>query len=206
MSLSREVLLERMKAGTVWKERLIVEPFFPDSIDYSSAAASLDFHLGNRFTYLRSRRAAQHDPLSSEPGRDVIPSERFIPMGQDFSSEPGHIVLGTTLEWFRFPSDMMAYVIGRSIWGRRGLLIVTAQAVHPGSSGTITLEMSNLGEVALTLRPGTSIGQLFFHRIEKVDGAAADDLTRHSPFSGAVRPILGKYKQTKVEQLLLGLR
>jgi dCTP deaminase len=139
MCLSRNKLIQRMRKDVPWEERLIVEPFFHNSLPENSLSASLDFHLGNRFTVLRSRRAAQHDPVSTEPRRDVVARELFIPMGQAFSLEPGHIVLATTLEWFRFPFDLMAYVIGRSIWGRRGLLIVTAQAVHPGSSGTITL-------------------------------------------------------------------
>lgn len=201
MALSYEALLRRMETQTPWHNRLIVEPFF--SANQQSISASLDFHLGNRFTLLRGRRAAQHDPLSEDPRQDIVPGEVFIPMGRDFALRPGQIVLGTTLEWFRFPADLMAYVIGRSIWGRRGLLIVTAQAVHPGSSGTITLEMSNLGEVGLRLKPGTAIGQLFFHQIRDVSDA---DLYRAGNYSAAHRPLLGKYHRTKVESLLLDLK
>lgn len=203
MALSRAELLERMKPDTKWERRLVVEPVFPGSIDEDSVSASLDFHLGNRFTVLRSRRSVEHNPLSDEPRQDIVANEVFIPMGNEFTLHPGRIVLGTTLEWYRFPYDLMAYVIGRSIWGRRGLLIVTAQAVHPGSSGTITLEMSNLGEVGLRLKPGVSIGQLFFHTVgDLADGALN---ARISTFSGASRPILGKYQKTEVEQLLLQL-
>lgn len=202
MALNRTELLKRMKPDVDWAHRLVVEPLFPRSIDGNSVSASLDFHLGNRFTVLRSRRAVEHNPLSDEPRQDVVINEAFIPMGKEFTLHPGQIVLGTTLEWYRFPFDLMAYVIGRSIWGRRGLLIVTAQAVHPGSSGTITLEMSNLGEVGLRLKPGVSIGQLFFHRVS--DGSEVM-MARHSTFSGASRPILGKYSKTDVEDLLLHL-
>jgi dCTP deaminase len=201
VSVSREDLLNRICEEKDWCRRLVVEPFFDEMISQNLAAASLDFHLGNRFTILRSRRAAQHDPLSDDPRRDVAFSELFIPMGQELSLHPGQIVLGTTLEWFKFPNDLVAYVIGRSIWGRRGLLIVTAQAVHPGSGGTITLEMTNLGEVSLRLKPGVSIGQLFFHKID----SSSDVQERHSTFAGAFRPILGKYKKTKVEELLLNM-
>ncbi len=200
MSISREELLRRIIEEENWSRRLIVEPFFVGR-SAPVASASLDFHLGNRFTILRSRRAAQHDPLSEDPRKDVAFSEIFIPMGQALSLHPGQIVLGTTLEWFKFPSDLMAYVIGRSIWGRRGLLIVTAQAVHPGSSGTVTLEMSNLGEVSLRLKPGVAIGQLFFHQVEST--VRLDE--RKSTFSGAFRPILGKYSKSESEDLFLSL-
>jgi dCTP deaminase len=205
MALSRQALLDRLRATTQWNQRLVVEPVFEESADSCDISPSLDFHLGNRFTVLRSRHGVLHDPLSEEPRRDVVAHELFIPLGEEFSLEPGHVVLGTTLEWFRFPDDLIAYVIGRSIWGRRGLLIVTAQAVHPCSSGTITLELSNLGEVALRLKPGASIGQLLFHETNKVDRREGVHWARNSPFSCAIRPLLGKYRQTNTEQVLLKL-
>ncbi|MGO8758358.1 MAG: dCTP deaminase [Terracidiphilus sp.] len=203
MVLNRSQLFNRMKNDVPWEKRLVVEPFFPSGVDENGASASLDFHLGNRFTLLRSRRAAEHNLLTDEPRQDLVASETFIPMGAELTLHPGHIVLGTTLEWYRFPLDLLAYVIGRSIWGRRGLLIVTAQAVHPGSSGTITLEMSNLGEVGLRLKPGASIGQLIFHEVQQTAGKTG---SRHSTFSGASRPILGKYERRPVEQMLLDLK
>jgi dCTP deaminase len=204
MVLNRKSILARMGLKGDWKRRLVVEPFLSENRDHDSSDASIDFHLGNRFTFLRSRHAVQHDPLA-DPVHDVATTERFVPLGQDLSLEPGHVVLGTTLEWFRFPSDLIAYVIGRSIWGRRGLLLVTAQAVHPGSSGTITLEMSNLGDVAVRLRPGTLIGQLFFHRVEEVQEPEPPLRPRKSPFAGATRPILGEYRWSESEKLLLNL-
>src|SRR3989442_835282 len=200
MVLNRQTLVDRMKVETDWRQRLVIEPFFPGSLDPGAMSASVDFHLGNRFTVFRSRRAAQNDPLSDDPRRDVGSRELFIPTGQAFSINPGQIVLGTTLEWFRFPDDLMAYVIGRSIWGRRGLLIVTASAVQPGSSGIITLEMCNLGEVGLRLKPGASIGQLFFHLT-----AGGESRARRSTFTGASSPALGDYAKTEVEKLLMSL-
>jgi dCTP deaminase len=202
MSLSRQSLLNRMDPQTAWQDRLVVEPFFANSIDSGAISGSLDFHLGNRFTILQSRRAVYHDPLSDDPRKDVSAKEIFVPMGQDFSLHPGQIVLGTTLEWFRFPNNLIAYVTGRSIWGRRGLLIVTASAVHPGSSGTITLEMSNLGDVGLRLKPGVAIGQLFFHVVEPITEIQAESY-RCSTFALTCRPGLGKYSPSEVEKLLL---
>ena len=202
MSLNRAELFDRMKADVEWTRRLVVEPFFKENIVQKSSSVSIDFHLGNRFTILRSGRSAQHDPLSNDPKRDVVVREFFIPMGNDFILSPGQIVLGTTLEWFRFPFDLEADVIGRSIWGRRGLLIVTASKVHPGSSGTITLEMCNLGEIGLHLRPGTAIGQLFFNEVAITESTQQ----RKSTFAGALRPIIGTYTKSETEDLLLNLR
>jgi dCTP deaminase len=203
MALSRTEILNRMQDGTPWPKRLVIEPFFRAAVKEDDPSASLDFHLGNRFTVLRSTRAADHNPLAEDPRKDVAASETFIPMGKEFTLHPGHIVLGTTLEWYRFPPDLLAYVMGRSIWGRRGLVIATALAVHPGSSGTITLEMANLGEVGLRLKPGALIGQLIF---EQVSVVGIETAARISPFSSASSPILGRYKRNPAEEMLLNLR
>lgn len=201
MVLSRRALLERTDSP-IWDERLVIEPFFPKTIDANAATASLDFHLGNRFSILKGRPAAQHDPLSREKRQDVVLRELFIPRGEAFYLHPGQLVLATTLEWFRFPYDLLAYVIGRSIWGRRGLVIVTAQAVHPRSSGKITLELFNPGEVPIKLRPGVAAGQLIFH---KVEGADPKVKARASNYAGSHRPTLGEYVPTTLERLLLGM-
>jgi deoxycytidine triphosphate deaminase len=126
-------------------------------------------------------------------------------MGQAFTIHPGQIVLGTTLEFYRFPEDLLADVIGRSIWARRGLLIENAQTVHPLSSGTITLEMCNLGEVGLRLRPGVSIGQLVFHKVERVEEQfpERDSQKQPSGYAAQLRPLLGDYKPSDVEKFLL---
>ncbi len=196
--ISREVLSRRMSSDTPWRQRFVIEPQFNASTSSPTAAASIDFHLGNRFTVLRRRRDVQHDPLA--PEADVATEEFFVSFRDQFVLHPGHLVLGTTLEWFHFPLDMMAYVVGRSIWGRRGLLIATATAVQPGSTGTITLELSNTGEISVALKPGVRIGQLFCHLVEPADEEAS-----RTSFSGALRPILGSYKKSDSEKFLLGL-
>ena len=45
-------------------------------------------------------------------------------------------------------------------------MIATAVAIQPGSSSTITLELSNLGGIAVKLKAGAAIGQLFFHKTD----------------------------------------
>lgn len=201
MILSRRLLLSRMTEETPWAQRLVVEPFLGVPSDASSSP-SLDFHLGNRFSVPRRRRAVQHDPLHDTFDEDITSSEFYVSLGEKFVIHPGQLVLGTTLEWYRFPADIAAYAIGRSIWGRRGLLVATATAVQPCSSGTITLELSNVGEIAVVIRPGAAIGQLFFHLVDGVEGSEA--VHRRSPFTASNRPILGDYKTTAVERFLLG--
>lgn len=199
-TISQEEIAGRMRSDVPWRERIIVEPRFELPGRKPSAAASIDFHLGNRFSVLRRRHDVQHDPLAAAAEADVATEEFFVSFGDHFVLHPGHLVLGTTLEWFRFPLDIVAYVVGRSIWGRRGLLIATATAVQPGSAGTITLELSNTGEIPVALKPGVRIGQLFCHLVDP-----ASEEARRTSFSGALRPILGRYSKSDSEEFLLKL-
>jgi dCTP deaminase len=186
-----------MRSDMPWSQRIVVDPQFEIPVEVSTASASIDIHLGNRFNILHRRRDIEHDPLA--PEADVATEEFFVSFGDKFPLHPGHLVLGTTLEWFRFPLDLMADVVGRSIWGRRGLLIASATAIQPGSAGTITLELSNLGEIPVSLTPGVSIGQLFFHMVEP---PLRSD-SKLTSFSGFLRPTLGHYKESEIEKFLL---
>ena len=195
--LSRSEILDRME-NTGWNKRLIISPFL--RLDTGSTAPSIDFHLGNRFTIARQRKRTKYDPLYETDNADDHVDKYFVPFGGEFILHPGQLVLAKTLEWIRLPCDLMAEVIGRSIWGRRNLLIATAVAVHPGSSGNICLELANVGNIAIVLRPGSAIGQLFFR---KKDREESESYVYRSNFIGDDQPVLGKYKISETEKFYL---
>lgn len=85
------------------------------------------------------------------------------------------------------PPFLAAYVIGRSSWGRDGLIIATAVGVHPNFSGVLTLELTNLGEIPIRLYPGLTIAQLFIHN---VDEQPTRDAIKSS-FAGSTGPRSG---------------
>ena len=89
----------------------------------------------------------------------------YVPFGYRFIIHPGNFVLAASLEWIHLPSNLAGYVVGKSSWGRRGLIIATAAGVHPGFTGCLTLELSNVGEIPIAIRPGLRIGQLFLHTV-----------------------------------------
>ncbi len=95
-----------------------------------------------------------------------------------------------------------AYVIGRSSWGRHGLIIATATGVHPGFTGCLALELANVGEIPITIKPGTTICQIF---IQKVDGVAKD-LVDRSSFVGRRKPTLGVIKLDVIAEALAELK
>ena len=96
--------------------------------------------------------------------------KEYVPLGGSLIIHPHQFILAATLEYIRLPPDLMSYVIGRSTWGRLGLIVATAVGIQPGFAGTLTLELRNLGETPLTLYPGQAIGQLFFHNVQYAHG------------------------------------
>src|SRR5262245_36715464 len=103
----------------------------------ASGSGAIDLRLGTWFMSLRQARMS-HLAID-EPGAGVkLTKTQHIPFGDQYFLHPGNFVLGVTLEWIRVPNYLAAYVIGKSSWGRRGLIIATATGVHPGFKGCLT--------------------------------------------------------------------
>lgn len=162
-----------------------------------SGAASVDLRLGTWFLTLREARMSHLDVDESGANAKLTKSH-YVPLAGTYFLHPGSFVLATTLEWMRFPEDKAAYVVGRSSWGRRGLIIATATGVHPGFKGCLTLELTNVGKIPISIKPGMAICQIFVHDVEQTSKGHVDQST----FVGLRRPILGKLKLDKFSEAL----
>jgi len=143
-----------------------------------------------RFTHLDV--LDELDPKEADAGK--LAKTHYVPFHQKFILHPKDFVLAVTLEWLRLPSTLAGYVVGRSSWGRRGLIIATAAGVHPGFTGCLTLELSNVGEVPIALVPGITICQVFFHRVESTSPTTTD----RSAFLGSRKPGVGIINRDEV--------
>ncbi len=121
----------------------------------------------------------------------------YVPFQGVFVLHPHAFVLGATLEWIRMPRDLAGYVTGKSSCGRQGLVIETAMGVHPSFTGCLTLELANVGEVPIVIRPGMLICQLFLH--ETTEGTEFAD---QSKFIGQGRPVLGSLGEDPIYRRL----
>lgn len=139
------------------KDRLIVTPLMSDD---QIGPASIDIRLGNDFIITRRGNLPFIDPAQQEGREKNYQTKHYINFGDKFYLHPQELVLAGTLEYFRLPGNISGSVTSRSSWGRAGLVIATATAVHPGFTGTITLELVNLGEVPLVLYPGLCVAQI----------------------------------------------
>ena len=83
------------------------------------------------------------------------------------SLAPGEFALCSTLERITLGDSVAARFEGKSSLGRLGLLThVTAGFIDPGFTGTVTVELKNLSNREIILRPGMYIGQLCFFRLD----------------------------------------
>lgn len=158
----------------------------------NSGSAAVDLRLGTWFASLRQARVPclrVDDPV---PTRQVTKAT-YVPFGNDYVLHPGGFVLAVTLEWLRLPSNLAAYVVGKSSWGRWGLIIATATGVHPGFKGCLTLELSNVGQIPIAVKPGIRICQLFIHETK-----TGTDLVDPSGFVGSRKP---KFRHIKPDPL-----
>lgn len=143
--------------------RLVITPLLdPKQI----GPGSVDLRLGTEFLLMRRTRGAGLDP--GQKGRvwaEDLHENVSVPLGQALWLHPQQFVLGATLEFISLPRDLGAYVLGRSSWGRVGLLVATAVMVQPGYRGSLTLELVNEGDAPIALYPGLRVAQLAVHSV-----------------------------------------
>ncbi len=158
MILSDRDILERLRRGDI-----VITPA-PD-LDTQLQPASLDMRLGYDFQTFNYTRQALIDP--GDPATfEQLTSLAQLEDGERFIVHPGEFVLATTLERIEIPTDLLARLEGRSSIGRVGIVIhSTAGYLDPGFKGKITLEISNLGKIAVALYPRMRICQIAFEEM-----------------------------------------
>lgn len=165
MTLLQDQALRDAVFASDLDKRLVVMPLLEP--DKQIGPASIDVRLGTHFQYFERVGNAGVDP-GEELEKLVEESQRSVSIefGERFWLHPGQFVLGATLEFLRLPSHLGAYVVGRSSWGRLGLLVATAIMLQPGWGGNLTLELVNHGESPIALYAGSRIAQLAVHSLE----------------------------------------
>jgi dCTP deaminase len=146
---------------------------------------SVDIRLSNEFIITKETQLAVLDVKDFKNLRNNImqyQEKTRLGYGEGFILHPREFVLGASLEYVSLPLDIMAYVVGRSSWGRLGLVIATATLIDPGFKGVITLELANIGKVPLKLYQGLRIAQLVFHKLTSpTEGYRGQYLTSTGP-------------------------
>lgn len=145
------------------EKSIVVEPLEP----YQIQPASIDLRLGRNFLKIDENSLDALGMDSELPYVAIEKEEIIIP--------PHSFLLATTVEYIRIPTNITAFVEGRSSIGRIGLFIQNAGWVDPGFEGNITLELFNANRLPIRLSSGRRICQLVF--------AFMDRATR-TPYAG----------------------
>lgn len=162
MILSDRSIREAMVEG-----RIGIDPLEDDQIQ----PASVDVRLGNRIMVMRDdliRHASPFDPGRGEVGGGehdykTIDLSDDAALPSSYVLRPGTFILAATMECITLDDQTVAMLEGKSSLGRLGVVIhQTAGLIDPGWNGRITLEISNVAQRAVRLRPGMKIGQLTF--------------------------------------------
>jgi len=75
----------------------------------------------------------------------------------------GEFALGSTIERFKMPNNVIGIVHDKSTWARRGLSVFNT-VIEPGWEGYLTLELvSHYQYGRLAIREGSPIAQVVFH-------------------------------------------
>lgn len=150
MFLSDQDILKEIEAG-----KISLEPFSEDQLQ----PATYDIRLGNTFIINDA-----HSTKAIDPVKGLFPNTQTVevPDGGEFVLHPGVSILGYSKE--RFGSDeYLIEVNGKSSLARIGLIVHnSASIVNPGHYLNIALELCNLNNVPIILRPGMQIAQLTF--------------------------------------------
>lgn len=88
------------------------------------------------------------------------PAKNIILIDQKKSIR-GRFVLGSAMEVFQMPENLVGIVHDKSTWARKGLSVFNT-VIEPGFKGGLTLELVYHGDELLYLPAGTGIAQVVF--------------------------------------------
>ncbi len=187
MFLSDTDIRKEVKRGAI-----TLEPFDEARLQ----PASYDIVLGNRFLVNDS-----HTSTFIDPANKVFPKTHDVRVadGEAFVLHPGVSILGYSKD--HFGSDhYLIEVNGKSSLARIGLLVHNSAAlINPGHFLQVALELCNLNNVPIILRPGMAIAQLTFSPLSSPPKQNYKENGRYAKnnITGYIPPKIINQKKTK---------
>jgi dCTP deaminase len=89
-----------------------------------------------------------------------------VRLAQDIMLGAGAFALGSTVEEFMMPDDVLGMVADKSTWARQGIAVQNT-IIEPGWYGFLTLELTNHGKHLVYLKAGMPIAQIIFHLLDR---------------------------------------
>jgi len=158
----------------------------PD-LDAQLGSVSVDFRLGTTFMVFEHSRHSFIDPRSPQSIGDAMRTIEVAPE-EPFIMQPGDFALASTVESLELPDDLLGRLEGRSSIARLGITVHSTAAVfEPGWVGTATMELSNLGRMAVALYPGMRICAFSFEEVSS-PVSVPYRMKRNNKYAGQLTP------------------
>jgi len=125
--------------------------------------ASIDLRLSPHFKFFRTNKFSLID--TKQPLPQHFMDSVTLKSGEPLILHPNSFILASTKEYLKLSDDLAMRVEGKSSLARIGVLTHTAGFVDPGFEGTLTLEISNQSNVAVTLYPDMYICQVAVYQL-----------------------------------------
>ena len=157
------ILSDRDIKRALAEGRIRIDPA-PD-LDGQLGSVSIDFRLGTTFMVFEHSRHSFIDPRQPQSIGDAMRTIEVEP-DEPFIMQPGDFALASTIERLELADDLLGRLEGRSSIARLGITVHSTAAVfEPGWIGTATMELSNLGRMAVALYPGMRICAFSFEEV-----------------------------------------
>ena len=157
------ILSDRDIMAAIDEGRIRIDPA-PD-LEKQLGSVSVDFRLGTTFMVFEHSRFSYIDPRHPQSIGEAMRTIE-VPEDEPFIMQPGDFALASTIECLELPDDLLGRLEGRSSIARLGITVHSTAAVfEPGWIGTATMELSNLGRMAVALYPGMRVCAFSFQTV-----------------------------------------
>lgn len=148
--LSDRHIIQRARDG-------LITPWNPEQLQPASYDVRL-FHI-IRISHFRDTRVLDLGDTDTLVNRT---DEYDLNEHRGYMLQPNRFILAGTAERVDIPTNMVGRIEGKSSLARLGLQIHCAGFLDPGFRGNVTMEIVNLFDLPIILRPGILIAQLSF--------------------------------------------
>ena len=126
-------------------------------ISYGLSSFGYDVRLSDEFKIFTNTNATLIDPLDFD-------RKTYVEHKGEFCIIPPHsYALGSTIETFNIPRDIMVICVGKSTYARCGAIVNTTP-IEPGFKGNVVIEIFNATSLPLKVYANQGIAQFLFFK------------------------------------------
>jgi dCTP deaminase len=155
------------------KKHEMISPFVEEkvkkgNISYGLSSYGYDTRLSDEFLIPKFKNKNIIDPKNA----DLNDFEKFS--STECIIEPNSFILGTTIEYFKIPKDVLCLCVGKSTYARCGVT-VNITPLEPEWEGNITIQIQNTSPFPVKIYAHEGIAQILFFQSDELPLASYKD-------------------------------